>query len=54
MSKVKAIATATKIIHADKGQAFYKLPKSIELWQDEPLQRIARWDRARVLWIMPA
>ena len=52
MKGVVAMSTRRKIIEASEGQSFYQLPKSIELWQDEPLQRIIRISHKRVFWIM--
>lgn len=48
-----AITTAGRIITRDAGQTFYETPKAIELWQDEPLRRIKRWNRKTVFWIVP-
>lgn len=51
---VAAIATCTMIIECDEGQCFYTTPKAVELWQEEPLHRIRRWPRKRILWLLPA
>jgi hypothetical protein len=51
---VAGIATSTMIVGLDDGQCFYVTPKAIELWQEEPLRRIRRWPRKRILWLLPA
>lgn len=51
---VAGIAMRTMMIDRDHGQCFYATRKAIELWQEEPLWRIRRWPKKRILWLLPA
>ena len=39
-------------IHLDDGQFFCRMPKSWEIWQEEPIARIARIPLKRVCWVI--
>jgi len=47
---LRAIQTATRLIVAGEGQAWYETPKAFELWETDPLRRIKRWPRVVVFW----
>lgn len=47
MPKTIAICTVTKWVVRGEGQQFYQTPKSIELWQEEPLRFVRRWSKVK-------
>jgi len=49
---IGAITTATMIIEVNADQVFMETPKAWELWQKDPLQRLKRWSKERVFWIL--
>ena len=49
--EIISISTATKIIELSEGQYFCTTPKAYELWQEEPLRFLKRWDRRRVFFV---
>lgn len=50
---VRAISLRTKIYEIISGQTFYETPKAWELWLNDPLMRLMRWPKSRVLWVIP-
>lgn len=47
---IVAIRTARTLIKRNHGtQVFYETPKAYELWQKNPLRRLKRWSKSRVL-----
>ena len=49
---VKALGTAKSWYEPLMGQYFCELPKSWELWLDEPRLRLKRWDKKRIFWVI--
>ena len=50
-TSVKAISTAKITYSLADGQNFYKTPKAWEIWQEDPLARIKRIPRNRVMFV---
>jgi len=50
---IVAIRTVTQLIKLGPGQTFYRTPKAIELWQDDPFRRLKRWSQEQVVWEYP-
>lgn len=49
--EVKYLSTATMLITLSEDQEFYENPKSWEIWNTNPLQRVKRIDKKRIFWV---